>query len=148
MTTFMPIAYDMNNKQVLIIGAGTIALRKAKKFLSYNATVTVVAPCILPEFHFMDLTLIQQPFSFNLLEGVDMVVVCTSDGILNNQIAHTCIQKKILVNNCSSQSELNIKMMEIVQYEDAQIAIMCGKHNKRKRIVEFIKKCLQQFSSQ
>lgn len=148
MTTFMPIAYDMHNKQVLIIGAGNVALRKANKFLAYQACVTIVAPCIRDEFHAMELSIIKQPFSFKMLNGYDIVVCCTNDTKLNDQIASECIQRNIMVNNCSSHTQLNLKMMEIIHFDDSQIAVISGHHAKRKKIVDIIKKNLLQFKSQ
>ena len=40
---FFPVFLNMQNKKVLIIGAGKIAFRKAETLLSYGAKIKVIA---------------------------------------------------------------------------------------------------------
>lgn len=42
MNTFLPLFIDMKDKQVLIIGAGEVAYRKAKTLISYGARVKII----------------------------------------------------------------------------------------------------------
>ena len=46
---FFPVSIDLNNKNVLIIGAGKIALRKTETLLNYNCNITVITKDILEE---------------------------------------------------------------------------------------------------
>ena len=39
---FFPVSIDLNNKNVLVIGAGKIALRKIETLLKYNCNITVI----------------------------------------------------------------------------------------------------------
>ena len=46
---FFPVSIDLNNKNVLIIGAGKIALRKVETLLNYNCNIIVIIKDILEE---------------------------------------------------------------------------------------------------
>ena len=39
---FFPVSIDLNNKNVLIVGAGKIALRKVETLLNYNCNINVI----------------------------------------------------------------------------------------------------------
>ena len=46
---FFPVSIDLNNKNVLVIGAGKIALRKIETLLNYNCNINVITKEILEE---------------------------------------------------------------------------------------------------
>ena len=39
---FFPVSIDLNNKNVLVIGAGNIAYRKIETLLKYNCNIKVI----------------------------------------------------------------------------------------------------------
>ena len=47
---YFPFFVDLSGRKCLIVGGGTIALRKAQSVLEYGAVVKVVAPCICDGF--------------------------------------------------------------------------------------------------
>ena len=51
---FFPVSIDLNNKNVLVIGAGKIALRKVETLLKYNCNIKVITKTI-SEKKFLDL---------------------------------------------------------------------------------------------
>ena len=65
----IPIGLNLKNKSVLIVGAGKVALRKAKLFLSQEAKVTIVSPCILDEFLDLDVICIVDRYEKKHLEN-------------------------------------------------------------------------------
>ena len=44
MVQYLPIFTKLDNKPVLVVGGGDVALRKARAFLKARADVTIVAP--------------------------------------------------------------------------------------------------------
>ena len=46
---FFPVSIDLNNKNILVIGAGKIALRKIATLLNYNCNITVITKEVLEE---------------------------------------------------------------------------------------------------
>ena len=47
--SYFPFFVDLQDAPALIVGGGTVALRKAEKLLPYGAEVTVIAPEICAE---------------------------------------------------------------------------------------------------
>ena len=46
---FFPVSINLNNKNILVIGAGKIALRKTETLLNYNCNIIVITKEILEE---------------------------------------------------------------------------------------------------
>ena len=134
---FFPISIDLNNKDVLIIGAGKIALRKVETLLNYNCNIIVITKDILEE-RFLELEknnkikiFKNQEFEEKFLEIIFLVVVATDNEILNKEISQLCMSKNILVNNISSKDDMNVRFMSIYEKDDIQIAISANGNPKK-----------------
>ena len=134
---FFPISIDLNNKNILIVGAGKIALRKVETLLNYNCNIIVITKDILEE-RFLELErnnkikiFKNQEFEEKFLENIFLVVVATDNEILNKKISNLCISKNILVNNISSKDDMNVRFMSIYEKDDIQIAISANGNPKK-----------------
>ncbi|QQS87187.1 precorrin-2 dehydrogenase/sirohydrochlorin ferrochelatase family protein [Fusobacterium canifelinum] len=134
---FFPISIDLNNKNVLIIGAGKIALRKVETLLNYNCNITVITKDILEE-KFLELEknnkikiFKNQKFEKKFLENIFLVIVATDNEILNKEISDLCISKNILVNNITSKDNMNVRFSSIYEKDDIQIAISANGNPKK-----------------
>ena len=121
---FFPVSIDINNKNILVIGAGKIALRKVETLLNYNCNIIVITKDILEE-KFLELEknnkikiLKNQEFEEKFLENIFLVVVATDNEALNKDISQLCMSNNILVNNITSK-------------DDIQIAISAGGNPKK-----------------
>ena len=134
---FFPVSIDLNNKNVLVIGAGKVALRKIETLLNYNCNINVITKEILEE-KFLELEknnkikiFKNQEFEEKFLENIFLVVVATDNEILNKKISNLCISKNILVNNISSKDDMNVRFMSIYEKDDIQIAISANGNPKK-----------------
>ena len=134
---FFPVSIDLNNKNVLVIGAGKIALRKVETLLNYNCNIIVITKDILEE-RFLELEknnkikiFKNQEFEEKFLENIFLVVVATDNEILNKEISQLCMSKNILVNNITSKDDMNIRFMSIYEKNDIQIAISANGNPKK-----------------
>ena len=134
---FFPVSIDLNNKNVLVIGAGKIALRKIETLLNYNCNINVITKEILEE-KFLELEknnkikiFKNQEFEEKFLENIFLVVVATDNEILNKKISNLCISKNILVNNITSKDDMNVRFMSIYEKDDIQIAISANGNPKK-----------------
>lgn len=134
---FFPVSIDLNNKNVLIIGAGKIALRKVETLLNYNCSITIITREILEE-RFLELekndkikVLKNQEFEERFLENIFLVVVATDNEVLNKEISQLCMSKNILVNNITSKDSMNVRFMSIYEKNDIQIAISANANPKK-----------------
>ena len=94
---FFPVSIDLNNKNILVIGAGKIALRKVKTLLDYNCNITVITKEVSEE-EFLELEkenkikiLKNQEFEEKFLEDTFLVVSATDNKELNDKISKLCI---------------------------------------------------------
>ena len=99
---------DMKDKNVLIIGTGSVGIRRARRFLKAQSKVNIVTKSIdediKDEFlekgaHFYD----NDPLD-NLIDESDLIVVATDDIKLNEKIALKANDKLI---NCSSDPSIS-----------------------------------------
>ena len=134
---FFPVSIDLNNKNVLIIGAGKISLRKIETLLNYNCNITVITKEILEE-KFLELEknnkikiFKNQEFEEKFLENIFLVVVATDNEVLNKNISQLCMNKNILVNNITSKDDMNVRFMSIYEKDDIQIAISANGNPKK-----------------
>ena len=134
---FFPVSIDLNNKNVLIIGAGKIALRKIETLLNYNCNIIVITKEILEE-KFLELEknnkikiFKNQEFEEKFLENTFLVVTATDNEILNKEISQLCMSKNILVNNVTSKDDMNVRFMSIYEKDDIQIAISANGNPKK-----------------
>ena len=134
---FFPVSIDLNNKNVLIIGAGKIALRKVETLLNYNCNINVITKEVLEE-KCLELEkdnkikiLKNQEFKEKFLQDIFLVVVATDNEVLNKNISQLCMNKNILVNNITSKNDMNIRFASIYEKDDIQIAISANGNPKK-----------------
>ena len=134
---FFPVSIDLNNKNILVIGAGKIALRKVETLMSYNCNILVITKDILEE-KFLELEknnkikiLKNQEFEEKFLENFFLVIAATDNEVLNKNISQLCINKNILVNNITSKDDMNVRFTSIYEKDDIQIAISANGNPKK-----------------
>ena len=134
---FFPVSIDLNNKNVLVIGAGKIALRKIETLLNYNCNITVITKEVLEE-KFLELEknnkikiFKNQEFEEKFLENIFLVIAATDNEVLNKNISQLCINKNILVNNITSKDDMNVRFSSIYEKDDIQIAISANGNPKK-----------------
>lgn len=97
-------AMEMNleGRNVLVVGGGSIALRKVKTLLPTGARIKVVSPQFAPEFAEIsssNCTLVQHPYEPADLMGVFLAFICTDKPAVNAQVSNDARARRILVNN-------------------------------------------------
>lgn len=107
---YFPFFIDLAGKQGLIVGGGSVALRKVQKLLPFGPQLHVVAEVFSEAFEALSgpqLSLSRRPFQETDLDGCFFVIAATDDAALNARIAAACRQRGILINaaddakNCS-----------------------------------------------
>ena len=150
---FFPVSIDLNNKNILVIGAGKIALRKVKTLLEYNCNITVITKEVL-EKEFLSLEkenkikiLKNQEFEEKFLDNIFLLVSATDNKEFNDKISKLCTSKNILVNNITFRDNMNLRFMSILSNYDIQISITANGNPKKavevkNKIKEFLKNIL------
>src|SRR5689334_23379493 len=126
-----PVFLDLKDRPVLLVGAGKVALRKARGLVEAGARVTVVAPDALPEFDELPVRLVRRPFRASDLAGVVLVFAATDDRLVNHRIGVAAKGKGIFANIADSAPECDFVVPARVERGAVQIAIATGGENPR-----------------
>ena len=85
--SFFPFFIDIQGAEGLIVGGGSVALRKAKKMLPYGPKLTVIAPQLLPEFFGLNVVRMERPFrDSDLSPEAEFVIAACDDERENRRI--------------------------------------------------------------
>jgi siroheme synthase-like protein len=123
---YYPLFLDLKDRPVLVVGAGTVALRKTKGLLEAGARITVVAPEALPDFSGLPVRLIRRPFRASDLNGVALVFAATDDRAVNHRIGVAAKGRGVFANVADSAAECDFIVPARVNRGDVQIAISTG----------------------
>lgn len=124
---YFPFFMEISSQEGLIVGGGTVALRKIEKLLPYGVHLTVAAPEFLPEIEEIHgLTLLRQPYSRDLLENRFFVIAATDDRGLNHMISVQCQELRIPVNVVDDRSLCTFLFPALVKRGELSIGISTG----------------------
>lgn len=130
---FFPLFMDLTEKNILVVGAGKIAVRRIKTIVDFVNGVTVVAPQIEPSiFELADgnkkVVIVERCYEDEDLENKDIVLAITDDHALNEEIVNKCHEKGILVNAAHDQSLCDFYFPGVVRKDSMVVGIsVCGK---------------------
>jgi siroheme synthase-like protein len=82
-----PVFADIGDKPCLVVGAGTLAARKARILEDFGARIVQVSP-----------ETCGRPFVDSDIDGMALVVAATGDRAVNRRVAGLCREKGIPVN--------------------------------------------------
>lgn len=101
---YMPLFFDVAGRDILIIGGGKVALRRARQFSEAGARLTVVAPDILAEFkELRETALVCRGAEIDDLHSQFIfTIIASSNTAVNDTIAAACREKKMLFSRCDS----------------------------------------------
>ena len=126
-----PVFLQLKDRPVLVVGAGRVALRKAKGLLEAGAKVTVVAPEHEAEFEELPLRLISRRFRATDLAGIALVFAATDDRLTNHRIGIAAKGRGIFANIADSAEECGFIVPARVARGSVQIAVSTGGENPR-----------------
>ena len=95
-----PLFVDLSGRPVLIVGGGSVALRKLRKLAPYGPKCVVVAPEVAEEIRSMSgVQVCRRPFAPDDLEPRPaLVIAATDDPAVNRQVSSLCREQNIPVN--------------------------------------------------
>lgn len=121
---YFPFFVELSGRSGLIVGGGTVALRKAGKLLPYGPKLTVVAPEILPQLAALPgLRLLPRPFQPQDLEGQSFVIAAADDPAVNRLVASLARKRGIPVNTADSKEESTFLFPALVRRGELSVGI-------------------------
>lgn len=120
----------MDGKQAIIIGGGTVALRKLVTLLKTGALVTVVSPEICPEIRALEnsaeLKSRVGAYAATDLDNAFLVVAATDDAMINELVRAEAQSRGIMVVVADNPPAGDCTFPAILQRGDLQIAVSTG----------------------
>ena len=97
------VQLNMENRHCVVVGGGSVALRKLKSLLEAGAAVTVIAPEILPEITalqrtFPALTLCHRNYETGDLRDTFLVIAATDNRNVNAAVVREAREQQCLLN--------------------------------------------------
>lgn len=127
MKPYFPMFVSLEDKRILVVGAGNIATRRIKALMKFGASIRVVAPLFDPELEGIEeLDLINRGFIPGDLDDVDMVVIATNNAPLNEEIAGMCEARGIIKNVSSNQKLCDFFFPATILTDDIIVGICSG----------------------
>lgn len=119
-----PLFMQMENKNVLIVGAGEVGTRRARRFIESGANVTVINKEASNDL--IDLGAAFKPLDEveKWVEWSDLVVIATGDRKLNEHVAK--LAKEKLLNRADYPDEGNLIVPSSFSIGDVQFCIFTG----------------------
>lgn len=129
---FLPLFHNLRGRQVLVVGGGDIALRKARLLAEVGAVLRVVAPDILSELSQLVEAgggqTCQREYLSSDLDGVHLVIAATDDEPLNALISAQAQERYLPVNAVDAPALCSVIFPAIVDRSPLVIAISSGGH--------------------
>ncbi|SFP76490.1 precorrin-2 dehydrogenase/sirohydrochlorin ferrochelatase family protein [Hydrogenimonas thermophila] len=103
---YFPAFINLNNKKVLLVGAGNIAGEKLEKLLIFTKNITVIAPEVSDKVKILveenRLTLHKRKYLQKDIESFSVVIVAVDDLSMQKEIYEECQKHNILCNSVDS----------------------------------------------
>ncbi|MBR2529004.1 MAG: bifunctional precorrin-2 dehydrogenase/sirohydrochlorin ferrochelatase [Blautia sp.] len=150
---FFPLFIDLSDKNIVVVGGGTIATRRVKSLLAFTRNITVIAPVISNELQVFSMAghirLTPRQVKRSDLTNAFMVLAATNDWKLNDAIYNICKEEGIFVNVVNDRDECDFYFPGICIQDSMVVGVTAsGEDHKRAKLLRIaIQKMMEQLPS-
>lgn len=126
-----PMFVDLSQKKIVVIGGGTIAARRIGTLMEFTDQVTVIAPEVKSEIMESGARVMLRAYEPEDVKGAWMVLACTNDSDLNEEIYHAAKGEQALVNVCSDKTLCDFHFPGVVIHENIVVGVNAGGNDHR-----------------
>lgn len=123
----LPIFLKLDGRSCLLVGAGKVALDKARSLLKTGVSLRVVAPQAHPELQQLaqagNFEWLQRKFQFSDLNGNFLVIAATDSPEVNAAVYHRAVELGIVCNSVDDIPNCDFFFGSVVSRGNLQIAI-------------------------
>ncbi|MBZ4219434.1 MAG: bifunctional precorrin-2 dehydrogenase/sirohydrochlorin ferrochelatase [Chlorobium sp.] len=134
MKSFLPINVRIDDKKILFVGGGKIALHKIHTVEKYTRNISIVAPHIQKELHKKGFIESCKEYEKSDLEGFFLVYACTNNIEVNRRIKNDAADCGIMVNVVDNRELSDFISPAIFKQDEMTIAISSNGQNVKKSV--------------
>ncbi|MGB8859720.1 MAG: bifunctional precorrin-2 dehydrogenase/sirohydrochlorin ferrochelatase [Ilumatobacteraceae bacterium] len=117
---------DLLDVPVLLVGGGTVAVRKATALVEAGARVTVVAPVVQPELVAMVAEVQVRPYERGEVAAYQLVITATDDPAVNAAVSRDAVLAKVWVNSADDPEHCSFILPAIARQGPITVAVSTG----------------------
>jgi uroporphyrin-III C-methyltransferase/precorrin-2 dehydrogenase/sirohydrochlorin ferrochelatase len=120
-----PLHLDLTGKRVLVVGAGPVAVRRARAAAAAGALVEVVSR----DPGSMELPVTQRAFQPSDVDGAWLVLACT--GTVDGEVAAACRHRGVWCVRADDSSSSDAWVPAVGRLEDVVVSVTAGADPRR-----------------
>lgn len=121
-----PVFLDLQGVEVLVVGGGIIAFRKATGLVEAGAIVTVVAPEIVPELVELAGHVHRRGYVAGEAADYQLVITATNDGAVNAQVANDARSANVWANSADDPQNCSFILPAVARRGLVTVAVSTG----------------------
>lgn len=122
-----PLYINLNGRNVLVYGGGTIAARRCRVLSGFGPRITVIAPEICPEIRALPgIVCREESFSEDDMPEAVLVLAATGNRAVNHAIVAAARARGIPVNDASDQDACDFHFPAIALRDPLVVGINAG----------------------
>ena len=134
MKVFLPLNIRIDDKKILFVGGGTIAMHKIRTVKLYTRNITVVAPEIHEELKDRGFELVYKEYEETDLEGFFLVYAATDNIAVNRRIKNDAATRGIMVNVVDNREHSDFISPAVYKKGEMTVAISSNGQNVKKAV--------------
>ena len=141
-----PLFIDLTGKRAVVIGGGTVGLRRAAALRDFGAAVTVISPVLSAPL--AGVTHLPRPYRAGDLAGAFLAVAATDDGAVNTAAGEEARRRGVLFNRADAPGRCDFFFPALCLGEGLVAGVVGdgGDHRKTAEAARRIRKTLEELS--
>ena len=118
---------NFHGEQAVVVGGGSVALRRVPVLLRAGLKVSVVAPGIAAGLRAQDVTCMEREYRTEDLSGARLVLACTDSAAINDRVTEDALDLGLLVSHAGSAERGNLRFPATLERGEVQLALTTGR---------------------
>ena len=133
---YFPMFTDLTDKNIVVVGGGSLAARRVKTLLDFTRNITVISQKPCPEIHELaklgQIRFQKRSVKRSDLADAYLVIAATMDHKLNDDIYRACKEMGIYVNIFSDKEKCDFYFPGVYVQDDVVVGITVNGLDKEK----------------
>jgi precorrin-2 dehydrogenase/sirohydrochlorin ferrochelatase len=134
MKVFLPLNIRVDNRKILFVGGGRIAMHKIGTVEQYTRNITILAPEIHEKLQGRGFTEIRKRYEKGDLDGFFLVYASTNDNELNRRIRDDAAEAGIMVNVVDNRELSDFISPAVFKQDEMTITVSSNGENVKKSV--------------